>query len=154
MKTSELDNVGFGEVDRVENFTPHFDQMAIEYFFDISRNLLLTTWRGRVVGADAVSAYFEIYALAEYAPQMVEIADMSEVTDMEISVDDMRRVIDTRHRLFGASRTKVAVIAPDDLHFGMARMFRAYSELAGAQIVVPFRSRKEATVWAVSPDAR
>lgn len=46
-------------------------------------------------------------------------------------------------------RSKFAIVASDDLHFGLGRMYGAYRDLKGseAKTVQVFRTREEAEKW-------
>jgi len=75
------------------------------------------------------------------------LVDLTRVTELKMSVDDLRRIT-MEHRMTAkaAPRAVIAVVAPRDHVFGMARMWEAFATEIGWTIRV-FRERGAAETW-------
>lgn len=75
------------------------------------------------------------------------LVDLEQVTELKMSVEELRR-ISMEHRITAkiTPRALIAVVAPSDHIFGMARMWEAFSGGTGWTIRV-FRDRPAAEVW-------
>jgi hypothetical protein len=81
------------------------------------------------------------------------VLDLSRAT-MNLSSEEIRSLAQT---VGAASRTSpvgpVAIVASEELVFGLGRMFQTYSDLQGRSHVGVFRSRDEARSWLSSVDS-
>ena len=85
-----------------------------------------------------------------FAPSLRQICDLREVAAIEITTDILRELAESSVFLPG---TKRAFVAPQDAHFGLARMLQTFCEFEGTIIGV-FRSMGEAERWlGLSPDS-
>jgi hypothetical protein len=76
--------------------------------------------------------------------------DLTDVTSVDISRDDIRRIADLDKRLaLLAPRVVVAVIAPGAVVFGLSRMWETYANSTGWTIAVKC-SKPEADAWVES----
>lgn len=76
------------------------------------------------------------------------IVDLTSVDAMNISSDDIRSVVEQNRRI-GANAIPgvlIAVAAPKDLGYGLARMWEVLTEQIGWETMT-FRSRAEAESW-------
>lgn len=83
------------------------------------------------------------------------VVDLSAVTTLQVSTVELRWIIDADRRLAVAiPRLRIAVVAPKDVVFGIARMYEAYGPAPGWDVNV-FRTAEEAAAWlySVLPDA-
>jgi hypothetical protein len=76
------------------------------------------------------------------------LIDMSDVTEVHITRDDVLEfvVADMQIALIVPRRVGVAIVAPGDLAFGLARMWEVFAEVTHWNTHV-FRSRAEAEPW-------
>ena len=76
------------------------------------------------------------------------LVDVTDVTELRITRDDVLEFVqvDMQIALIVPRSPAVAVVAPGDLAFGIARMWEAFAEVTGWNIHV-FRSRGEADPW-------
>lgn len=73
--------------------------------------------------------------------------DFTEVTNIEITPDDIHRIVDTNKRMAKLNpRAVVAIIAPGDAVFGIARMWETLAETTGWKTKV-VRTAAEADTW-------
>jgi len=76
--------------------------------------------------------------------------DFTDVTSVDISSDDIRRIADLDKRLaLLAPHMVVAIIAPAAVVFGLSRMWETFAESTGWTIAVK-RSKAEADAWVES----
>ncbi|HVN82718.1 MAG TPA: hypothetical protein VMW38_27285 [Terriglobia bacterium] len=75
------------------------------------------------------------------------IVDLSEVVELRVSAEEIRLNADINIEISKYVRSgKVAIVAPRDYIYGIARMWQAYSEGTG-WITQVFRSKAEAVKW-------
>jgi hypothetical protein len=76
------------------------------------------------------------------------IIDLTSVEAMNISADDIRSVVEQNRRIAAIAHPSVilAVAAPKDLGYGLARMWEVFMEQIGWETMT-FRSRAEAEAW-------
>src|SRR5688572_6130590 len=79
------------------------------------------------------------------------IADLRPVDRLEINFEGVYALVETRRRMRFKNRFKSAIIAPDIVHYGFARMYQTLSD--HPQIVIAiFGDDKEALKWLGHPD--
>jgi hypothetical protein len=80
-----------------------------------------------------------------------ECVDMSEVTDIVDATDrNMKALAELAVQADDPDQpTRLAIIAPQDLHFGLGRMYESYRSLnpKHSRSVAIFRTREEALRW-------
>ena len=76
------------------------------------------------------------------------IIDLTSVAAMQLSSDDIRSVVEQNRRIAAIANPGVllAVAAPKDLGYGLARMWEIFMEQIGWETMT-FRSRPEAESW-------
>ncbi len=96
-----------------------------------------------------LSKYLEFYRGHEWVPSMREFVDLS-VADLSlVTADGLVSLANTLADLFegdGISVYKTAVYSPNDLPFGLARLYEAYTADSPEAVQV-FRDRDEALRW-------
>ncbi|HKJ25804.1 MAG TPA: STAS/SEC14 domain-containing protein [Myxococcota bacterium] len=122
--------------------------MAFRDRFEPETNLLLVTFDGTLSDED----------LLEYARHALESADVSaghdELIDLrgledggEISTRALRRIADMFTRSDTApDRSRVAMVATTDVHYGLSRMYQAFRSDSPLDLRV-FRDMGEARAW-------
>lgn len=80
---------------------------------------------------------------------MPELASLAEVDEIDMDFRSILGVSARMQRLYAglAPRTRLAIYAPGDLAFGMARMFQSAAALGAALEVGVFREREDAQGW-------
>jgi hypothetical protein len=124
--------------------------VPLDYRIDHKQRLVHVTAHG-VITADALFAYQKAAwsdpAIAEYD----ELADMSGVEDVEApSPSNVSALAGFSARMDASAKpTKLAIVARDDLLFGLGRMYQAYREMkpGSNKEVAVFRSMPEALAW-------
>lgn len=121
--------------------------MPIDITIDTDRRRIHTRAHGCLTWADLCDYYEAIHAHPDYAPDLPELWDALDVTDTQISAEQMRTFSHTTelHEALGET-APVAVLVPDDLAFGLARMYQMLQSNGPHRLRV-VRCREEAEAW-------
>jgi hypothetical protein len=119
--------------------------MAATYRLDPERRLMMVTLSGRVTGGDLDAFTEEVKRDAAHDPSWPALVDASELNPAGLSTQVLR----TRAAVPRRNPTRVAIVAPADVVFGLARMFQMMSEGRGNHIEV-FRGMDDALAWLAS----
>ena len=123
--------------------------MPIEYHIDHVRRLVLATGHGTFTDEDVFGYQCEVWSRADVAGYD-ELVDMSDV--QAIVLPSARRVLELADLSAGMDENvsaRFAIVAPDNLAYGLGRMYEAYrgTNKRSTKIVRVFRSRPEAIAW-------
>ena len=124
--------------------------MPISHHIDRDQRLVIATPNGVMTDADIFGYQQEVWSQPGNAGYD-ELIDMTAVAEVEFfSVDRVAELADLSGSMDQpGSRSKLAIVATTDLHFGLARMYQAHREMAkpGTKTVHVFSSRAEALEW-------
>ena len=124
--------------------------MPLNYRIDADRRLVVARGSGILKDAEVFGYQREVWSRPDVAG-FDELIDMSAVTT--VLLPSLERVRDLAELSAEMGRTapksRMAIVAPDDLSFGLGRMFDAYREGAapGLKPVGVFRTLPEALAW-------
>jgi hypothetical protein len=120
------------------------------YRIDPERRLVITRGTGVLKDHEIFGYQREVWSRPDVAG-FNELIDMTAVTQIMIpSMERVRDLAELAARMGrGAPRSKMAIVAPDDLAFGLGRMFEIRRESAapGVKPVAVFRTMPEALAW-------
>lgn len=121
--------------------------MPIDYRIDHSRRLVLARGRGIMSDTDLFTYQREVWSRSEVAGYD-ELVDMTGVQKIEHpSIDRVLELATVSATMdHGPGKSKFAIVAPDDLAFGLGRMYEAYRGL-------DVRSTKEVGVFRTFDEA-
>ncbi len=123
--------------------------MSVAYEYDEEAKYLLTRFWGVVTDADVERQARAVAEDERIGPGTKELVDLSGVQDVEASSQSLRSIVfyDLTHsEKFRGHKT--AIFAPEDLPFGMSRIYEALSEVSDAPSEVRvFRTIEEAREW-------
>ena len=131
--------------------SPLRPNMPATYKIDVSRALVRTTITGHVTDGDLARHQQHLAADPAFSPAMCQVIEVADVTGLSVTNEGMRAI--ARANIFGPSSRR-AIVAEQDAHYGLARMFQLLRDSAPEQIAV-FRSRPAAYAWlglAAEPD--
>ena len=117
--------------------------MPAEYELDLALGLVRTKEWGVLTEDDLRELYERIRSDPAFDPSFRQLCDLREVTKITTTAEALRFLAQSRVFSPGSRRAFVVGRAVD---LGLARMFQAYSEVAG-QTVEVFREMDEAKVW-------
>jgi hypothetical protein len=96
--------------------------MPVTVEVDRTRKLVLTFYSGEVTDTDVKQQITDINRAAPYDPDYRVITDFTQVTQFEISAEQIKEVASTASPLAKATRV---MVAPSDIAYGTSRMFQA-----------------------------
>lgn len=121
--------------------------MPIQVRVDETRELVELVFAGEVTNSELVET-LDRYLLEPFSTFPLGLFDLSGVTDMKVSADTVRAVARraAQHVDSRLEEGKLAIVAPRDLLFGMARMYGILRDDSPVEVRV-FRERDEAESW-------
>ena len=119
--------------------------MPASYKVDIEQRWVHTMIWGEVSLADILSALEKGLMDPEVDPNFAEIVDLTEVTRMNLSGDEMRVL--AQKSAFSPSARRAIVVPDNDVVFGLARMYEILRELQGETGIRIFHTLDEALSW-------
>lgn len=124
--------------------------MPIEYRIDHDRKLVQVKAHGTVTDQDVFGYQREVWSRHDTAGYD-ELVDMTEVEHIALpSVDRVRQLASLSANMDAASfASKLAIIAPENVAFGLGRMYATYRQMEARsrKHVEVFRSRGEALAF-------
>jgi hypothetical protein len=125
---------------------------SITWHIDTALRLVIVTYVGKVTLASLAAAQAEARRHPDFDPGFALLFDYTKADPSEIDTAAVKRI--AAGTPFGPAAPRAFVVA-DDVGYGLVRMFRAYSELAGrGDMVEAFRDRDEAIRWIASVMAK
>jgi hypothetical protein len=124
--------------------------MPTFYKIDKERRLVLTTGSGVFSLADAISHQQKLSKDPDFDPCFSQIADFTHVNRFELSGDDVRQF--AQKGIFSA-HSRRALIVPNELAFGLGRMYEILRGLEGEKGIRVFRALEEALDWVLPKGA-
>ena len=113
------------------------------------RGYFISKYEGTISDEEVLNAYNDFFQGKEWRPGLNELADLSDANVSLITNQGISRLVELNKRVFKAHNidsVKTAVYAPEDLPFGLARMYSILAEDSPENIDV-FRDFFEAKSW-------
>lgn len=124
--------------------------MPIEFEIFPEERRTRTRCHGLVKGMDLLEYYRALRSHPLFDPTYDEIVDLTEVDDIDVTPAHLRALSQTvLPNQKQGHPMRIAVIAPDDLEFGMSRMYQALRSESENDLRV-FRTRDAAEEWMAS----
>jgi hypothetical protein len=124
--------------------------MPMEFRLDHDRRMVLAEGRGLVTSEEVFRYQLDVWSRPEVAGYN-ELVDMSAATEIREGPPDRVRALAKLAASMDAPdrKSKMAIVAPQDLAFGVARMYQAHRELneMSTKKVGVFRDRESAYRW-------
>ena len=127
----------------LEVFLRHHEAMPTSYEIDTERELVLSRIWGAPTEDEILDHGRRLRADPRFQPEFRQLLDMTELTEILITPGTVRQA--SRDQFF-APGVRRALVAGDDVSFGMARMYAIASESQGQTIQV-FRQLEGAKAW-------
>ena len=126
----------------------------IEFGYDESLRARVVTFSATVDDAEVLGAYEALLRSPDFDPTLNVLVDLRRVERLDVSSDAMRSLIQSFKPVEAEmSRTRRAVVAGDDVAFGLARMFELLRS-APPDVIRVFRHYTEACEWLRDAPAR
>lgn len=124
--------------------------MAVDYQIDTRRRVVWVRCSGRLTSEDLFAFQRDVWSRPELEG-FSELVDASGA-EFEIPPDvglDLRSLAEFSAGTDSTEDSQLAIVAADDLAFGLGRMYATYRELQsrGTRRVEVFRSRADALAW-------
>lgn len=118
---------------------------SITWQIDPALRLVAITYIGKVTLQTLAAAQAAVSRDPKFDPGFALLFDYTQADATAIDTDAVKRIAANTPFVPGAPR---AFVVADEVGYGMIRMFRSYSELAGrGDLVEAFRDRDEAIRW-------
>ena len=124
--------------------------MPSAYHIDRALNLVISCGTGSIRDEDLVRHARTLRADPLFAPDMRQLVDLRFSSAADLTVPGLREI--AQAHTFGAGSRR-AIVASDDLAFGLARMYEMLRDDGQDQVQV-FRDLDEAIAWLALADAR
>jgi hypothetical protein len=124
--------------------------MPVCYKIDKDRRLVITTGYGVVTRQDIEDHQRSLWTDPDFSCTFSQLADFSRMARTELNAVDMHSF--AKRNVF-ASNARRAVIVPNDVAFGLARLFEILRGSKGENGIRVFRTVEEGFVWIFSDPA-
>ena len=129
---------------------PENTHNSITFVVSTEERIRTARYRGVVDDRLLLDAYSRLITDCNFDPTLDDIVDLRDVSSFEITNNGLRRLVGMLAELdrFGF-RTKVAIVAKDDVTFGMGRMYEIMRGMAAnsTEDIYIFREYDEALRW-------
>ena len=127
--------------------------MPISFHFRPEYNVMICVQAGKVDDDEFLASYTDLFKSDRFAPTMNLIVDLSRADSSERSRVALESFALMAKNRLQENKTKpmVAVIAPKDVSFGLARMYELLAALVPWKFLV-FRTAGEALTWLALPE--
>lgn len=117
--------------------------MPFSYQLEPSRRLVLSRVWGVLTETDIEEYYARLAADPGFDPAMRQLCHIMDATRIDASAEALRRLA---QRSIFSPGTRRAIVAVQDAHYGLSRMFKVFSEVGGSHVEV-FRDSASAEAW-------
>ena len=118
--------------------------MPSSYVIDKERKLVITTAWGDCTADDVLEFRKQVLKDRDFDPSFSQLADFTGVTKVDVSPDEVR-MLATKSPFSTQSRR--ALVADNQVIFGLSKMFGILRNLRGEKLIRVFRTRSEALDW-------
>jgi hypothetical protein len=128
--------------------------MPFSYRIDAEKRRVFTTASGVFTYKEAVTLIKRMGADPEFDPAYTELADLTGIERVEMATE---QIAELALMLVFAPESKRAIVAPNPLYFGMARMYESHHEASSGGSARVFADMAEAVLWldgATPPEPR
>ena len=123
--------------------------MPSSYVIDKERKLVITTAWGDCNADDVLEFRKQVLKDRDFDPSFSQLADFTGVTKVDVSPDEVRML--ATKSLF-STQSRRALVADNQVIFGLSKMFGILRSLRGEKLIRVFRTRSEALDWLLEKD--
>ena len=123
--------------------------MPLQFSLEPDRPYFLTRFIDQVDDGQMFDYYGQLYSRPELTPVKAELVDLSEADLRQVSASalaDLAEMMEEEFQRLGVESVKTAIYGPDDMPFGLSRIYQAWSE-SSPELVRVFRDKNEAIEW-------
>jgi hypothetical protein len=108
----------------------------------------IATLRGEIDDLQLLAAYRRLTADRDFDARIDDLVDLREVSPLRVTADGLRELIAVLRRAYRhKEHRKVAIVAPSELAFGMARMYQLLRGVEPPEEIRVFHQYPEAIAW-------
>ncbi|MBM2838107.1 MAG: hypothetical protein HW415_732 [Deltaproteobacteria bacterium] len=121
--------------------------MPINYRIDLRQNMIWTTVTGILTDGELLEHKQKIVRDPDFRPGMRELSDVRNVEQIDITSEGVQRfVAQDADDVLLLRNHRIAIVAQEDVVFGMARMYAMMTEKYLGDVMV-FRDMEDAIAW-------
>jgi len=121
--------------------------MPMSYRIDTTKNVVHATASGVLTDDDVMSHRKKLTGDPEFSPQMAELSDIRQVTDFQVTPAGVRIMVASDVKMLAAGGMhKLAIVADENVAYGMSRMYQTLGE-PNIRSVGVFRRYEDAEEW-------
>ena len=121
--------------------------MPATFAIDKQRQLVISTGLDPLTAADLLSHQEKLLRDPEFNPTFSQIMDLTRVTVFELTAGDVRMLA---QKTVFSPRSRRAIVAANNVGYGLSRMFEMHRESFGENGIHVFRNLDEAVDWILS----
>jgi hypothetical protein len=127
--------------------------MPITFYFKLEARLIICVHTGKVPDDEFLISYKSMYESDLFTTTMNKLVDLSQTDSSPRSREVLNQFANFVKLKFADTSTypKIAVVAPKDLSFGLARMYGVFADSIPWDFVV-FRATDAALAWLGAPE--
>jgi hypothetical protein len=118
--------------------------MPFAYRIDAEKRRVLTTGSGTFTYLEAITLIQRMRDDPEFKPSYTELTDLTAVGNIDMTMEQIVEL--AQIRVFDRE-SKRAIVAPNPLYFGMARMYESHHEASSGGVARVFSDLSEAVLW-------
>jgi len=123
---------------------PHKSAMPAFYKIDRDRQLVLSSGTGILNKTEALALQNRLLADSDFDPSFSQLLDFTHITQFDFTAADVHQL--ALHSIFSVDSRR-AILVPNDLGFGLGRMYGILREAAGERGIRVFRELEDALDW-------
>lgn len=124
------------------------DAFSLQINYDSGKRRRVAIFAGAIGDEHLLDVFESMLAQPTYVRDADDLVDLTRVTRIDVTVEGLRRLIgklvDSEE---GAVAKRVALVAPSNVVYGVARMYQMMRGDRTAQTLHVFRERQEAEAW-------
>ncbi len=125
--------------------------MPISYHLDNELNIRTATYTGVVTDEVLLDACHALLSDPHYRPDVNGLADLSHIERLDVSQHALEQCIQMYAPVDALGiRTRLAIIAPTEVTYGLSRMYELMRGDDGPEEVQVFRDPIQARLWLMS----
>jgi hypothetical protein len=119
------------------------------YFIDKEHRVVMSSGSGVLTRGDMIGHQNRLLKDPDFDPSFSQIMDFTNVTQVDVGPED---ILYLAERNVFSRNSHRAILAGNDLVYGLSRMFEMIREAKGETGVRVFRNRDEALAWALGKE--
>jgi hypothetical protein len=123
--------------------------MPITFSINFDGGYLIAAYTGKISDEEMLASWKGFFQGEKWVPGLNELIDLSQADLNGITANGLEQLIDyakTVYEKHNIHSVRIAVYAPENIHYGLARMYEALT-FDYPQSADVFRSIKEAESW-------